>query len=270
MNLEKTLKNLMTLSVIVITKNEEWNIRRCLEQVEWADEIIIVDAFSQDKTVEIAKEYTDKVFSHHWTSYFDQRSFALGLATCDFVLGLDADEVLDKTSQDEIKKTLSHEEYYNGYDIMRETYFLGKRLFYSQMPDVEMRLFKREASFISKKIYDEGYFVRGRTKLIRGLIKHYTSNTISERLKKIDRYSTLWAQKQARYCVKKPSSIKMIYAPVKSFVGNFFIASGFLDGLPGFMWCALKAFENFLKYAKLYFLLDQKMQNIFLSFWQRV
>ncbi len=245
----------MKLSVVIITKDEEENIGRCLESIKWADEIIIVDAISQDKTVDVAKRYTDRIISHKWISFLDQRSFALRLAKCDFVLILDADEFLDDAAQDEIKKTLTSNEPRNGYFIMRVTYFLEKRLSFSERPDPIMRLFRREKGFVTNKPGQRGheaYGVCGETRLLDGTIEHRTSGTIAERLRKINRYSTLWAEERVECGMRRPSAAKMLYAPLKSFIGNFFIKIGFLDGFYGFIWCILKALENFLKYAKLW------------------
>lgn len=235
--------------------DEEKNIERCLEEVKWADEIIVVDAISSDKTPEIASRYTDKVISRNWVDFFDQRSFALRQAVCDFVLILDADEVLDKEAQDEIKKILASKETSDGYLMMRDTYFLGKRLLFSEKPDPIMRLFKRQAGFVATKPGQkahENYNVNGDKKLIRGRLRHYTSNTITDRLKKTNRYSTAWADERVKYYTQSISSIKAIYVTVKSFIGNFFVRGGLLDGFIGFIWCVLKASENFINYAKLY------------------
>lgn len=250
----------MTLSVVIITRNEEGNIGRCLETVKWADEIIIVDALSRDKTVEIAKKYTTKAISRKWVNFFDQRSFALALASCDFVLIMDADEALDRKAEDEIKGLLAANEYCEGYCIIRNTHFLGKLLLFAEKPEPIMRLFKRGRGYISTKMGrgHEDYSVNGQTKLLGGRIEHYTSHTINERLKKIDRYSTLWAEEEAERRDEVPSSFKTAYVMGRSFAGNFFIRGAFMDGIPGFIWCGLKAVENFLKYAKLYLRLTDR------------
>ncbi len=245
----------MKLSVVIITGNEEKNIAKCLECVKWADEIIVVDALSDDRTAELAKGYTDKVISRKWVTFLDQRIFALGLATCEFVLIMDADEVLDEKAQIEIKNILRRNGGFEGYQIIRDTYFLGKRLVFSEKPNPVMRLFKKKAGFVSAKPGQkahEDYKVHGRTKLIGGRMKHYTAQTIAERLMKIDRYSTLWAEERAEQGQGQPAFAGILYAASRSFIGNFFIKRGYLDGMTGFLWCSLKAFENFLKFSKLW------------------
>ncbi|OGW73642.1 MAG: hypothetical protein A3J72_03185 [Nitrospirae bacterium RIFCSPHIGHO2_02_FULL_40_19] len=243
------------LSVVIITRNEKENIGACLEQIKWVDEIIVVDAHSEDGTRDIAQKYTDKVILHKYISNFDQRSFALGLAKGDLILILDADEFLDKKALDEIRNILSCEEVYDGYKIMREAYFLDRPLYFSEKPEPEMRLFRKGAGFVTQKYGHRGheaYDVRGRTKILNGVIRHYTADTISERIKKIDFYSTVWADEMAEYSTRPPSTPTVFYIALKSFIGNFLINGGFRDGFVGFMWCSLKAAENFLKYAKLW------------------
>ena len=244
----------MTLSVVIITKNEERNIGNCLKSVKWADEIIVVDAFSQDKTAEIAKQYTDKVAYRKWDNFLNQRSFALRSASCDMVLIMDADEILDKDAQDDIRGVLTSSEVYNGYHIIRDTYFLGKRLIFSQRPESIIRLFRKDKGFIVNECGQRGhehYGVHQHTAVLNGRLEHHTAHTIAERLEKIDRYSTLWAEEQAEHGKPKYLIFKMTYGTTKSFMGNFFVRRGFLDGFHGFIWCTLKAMEHFLKYSKL-------------------
>lgn len=244
----------MTLSVIIITKNEEKNIANCLESVKWADEIIVVDVLSQDNTVEIAKRYTDKIYFRKWTTFEEQRSFALSLGKCDFILILDADEILDEELVDEIKKILRSEEDYDGYFIMIQVYFLGRPLFYSQRPSPHIRLFRKDKGFVVIKPGQrahEYYGVHGNTRLIGGKIQHCTAHTVAERLEKVNRYSYYWAEERAEHGNHRYLPAKAVFFLIKSFVGNYFIRRGFLDGFPGFIWCALKALENFLNYAKL-------------------
>ncbi len=243
-----------TISVVVITKDEEKNIGTCLESVKWADEIIVVDACSSDGTAEIAKRYTDKVILHEWVDFFEQRCFALGLATGDFVLILDADEALDDEAKDEIKNMLARDEWYDGYWIVRDTYFLGRRLAFTERPDPILRLFKREAGFVTNKVKGhEDYTVAGTTRLLpRGVIKHYTAGTISEKVTKANRYSNFWAEERALSGLKLPYFVMIVYVIFRSFVGNFIIKGGFRDGYEGFVWCVIRAFENFLKISKLW------------------
>jgi len=112
------------VSVIIIAKNEEKNIRGCLESVNWADEIIVVDAFSSDATVEIAKEFTSHIYQKEWEGFANQKAYALGLANNEWVISLDADEQISPQLKEEIL-TMNDEEY-SAFEILRENYFLNK------------------------------------------------------------------------------------------------------------------------------------------------
>ncbi len=154
------MKNKNKISVTIITGNEEDNIRECLESVKWADEIIVVDSESSDKTVEIAKEYTDKVFIHKWEGYASQKNYALNLATNDWILSIDADErVTPDLAEEMINSSLDQ---HNGYKIRRENYFIGKKITGCGWGnDYQVRLFKKNRTKLSNRLVHEGFIVDG-------------------------------------------------------------------------------------------------------------
>ncbi|MFA5147336.1 MAG: glycosyltransferase family 2 protein [Candidatus Omnitrophota bacterium] len=243
------------VSALLITQNNESTIEACLESVRWVDEIIVVDALSKDRTPEIAGRYTDKVISRPWKGFYDQRVFSLLKATCEFVLIIDADETLDPEACNEVKRIINSRDTLEGYYLTSFIYFMGRPLYYAQLPHAVLRLFRREAGFVLNKPGrrgHEGYLVHGRTGFLKGRIRHYTANTIAERVVKTDRWSTFWAEERAEWKTRPPSAYTAMYAAARSLFGNFLIRQGFRDGFPGFVWCALRALENFLKYAKLW------------------
>lgn len=143
------------LSVIIITYNEEDNIRECLESVKWVDEIVVVDSFSQDNTVEICRQYTDKVFQHEWTSFGQQKILALEKTSNDWILNLDADERASQALADRIREILRENDMNDGYYIPFKNYFLGKWLRYGGCyPDYHLRLFRKSrGKFEQKRVH---------------------------------------------------------------------------------------------------------------------
>jgi glycosyltransferase involved in cell wall biosynthesis len=145
-----------TLSVAIIAGNEEKKIGDCLESVKWADEIIVVDSGSTDRTVEIAKRYTDKVFIRKWEGYAPQKQFAIDQATCDWILSLDADERVSPELKDEILKILESETEFDGFYIPRRNFFLGKWIkSCGWYPNYQLRLFKKgKAKVTQRKVHE--------------------------------------------------------------------------------------------------------------------
>ena len=141
----------LKISVIIITSNEEINIEDCLHSVEWSDEIIVVDSQSQDKTVEIAKKFTTKVFIKKWEGYSAQKKYALSLAENEWVLSLDADERITPELRDEIKLSIKKD--FDGYKIPRENYFLGKHITgCGWNEDYQLRLFKKSKTGLTDSL----------------------------------------------------------------------------------------------------------------------
>jgi glycosyltransferase involved in cell wall biosynthesis len=135
----------MTISICIICFNEEKNIRRCLECATWANEIIVIDSMSQDKTVEIAREYTDKVYQEAWPGYVDQKNFAISKANGNWILSVDADEEITAALRDEILAETGKADAKNGYRIPRRSFYQGRWINHSgYYPDRQLRLFRRE------------------------------------------------------------------------------------------------------------------------------
>lgn len=218
------------VSTVIITVNEEKNILDCLESVKWADEIIIVDSESNDKTVEIGKKYTTKVFVKKWEGYAIQKSYALSLANNEWVLSLDADErVTDKLAEEILSLDL---EKYDGCEIKRDNYFLGKVIKGCGWGnDYQLRLFRKSKTRLSDRVIHEKFIVDGKIFKLKNTMLHYSYNNLSEAFAKINNYSTLEALEKSNR--KKVNSFTLIAVPILSFLQHFIIRKGFIDGLYG-------------------------------------
>lgn len=236
------------LSVIVITKNEEENIRDCLESVKWADEIILVDSFSRDKTVEIAKKYTGKIFQKEWVGYGRQKNLALEKATGDWVLNIDADERVTKELAQEIKETIQTQEY-DGYYIPNKVYFLGKWIRHSGWyPDYHLRLFKKGKGKFNERMVHEAVKVEGKKDYLKGPIEHFTAKSIGEYLNRMDKYARLTIEEKGG----KAGWYQFFLHPPFTFFKMYIIKRGFLDGIHGLILALCHSFYTFSKYARLW------------------
>lgn len=238
------------LSVIIIAKNEAANIRRCLESVRWADEIIVLDSGSDDGTMAIASEFTDKVFSTDWQGYGVQKQRALGHATGDWVLNLDADESVGE----DLKYAIMHaieKPYIEGYRIPIRMFFYGKLLRFSSSPKRHIRLFKREGACYSDDIVHEKIVLPkgARVGKLREAILHHSFQDISHVLYKINRYSSYSAKirlKEKRHA----SFLKTMLGTTWMFLRCYFLQGGFIDGKEGFLFALLNAQGTFYRGIK--------------------
>lgn len=239
------------VSVAIITKNEERNILDALESVKDFKEIVIVDSFSHDRTVEICREYTDKIFQIEWKGFSWQKQFAIDRTTLPWILVLDADERVTESLKREIIEKIKDNDI-TGYFIPRKNFFLGKWIKHSGWwPDYTLRLFKRDKGKMEEREVHEKIVVDGKTEYLKEPILHFTYQSIEDFVVKMHRYSTLSAIELLR---KNPSKyrilIKMIFAPLFTFFKMFIIRLGFLDGLRGLILAVFYSFYSFLKYAK--------------------
>lgn len=243
------------ISVIIIAKNEEVNIEDCLKSVQWADEIILVDAESEDRTVEIAKKYTDKVFIHKWEGYAIQKRFALTLTSNEWILSLDADERITPELRQEIEgKT---EGSIDAFKIRRKNYFLGKHITGCGWDnDYQLRLFKKSLADVTDKLVHESFFVKGKVGKLNSRMLHYPYRNLRDAFIKINNYSTLEAQQ--KYKTKHVTPFDFIIHPVSAFFQHFIIRKGFIDGKYGLMVSLLHAITNLQTYMKMWELKNNK------------
>ena len=244
------------VSVIVNTWNEEENIKRCLESVkDLASEIIVVDMYSTDKTVAIAKKFGAKIFFHKFTSYVEPaRNFALRQAQGDWILILDADEEISSDLAKILQELITHKEI-NFYRLPRKNIIFGKWIKHSRWwPDYVIRFFKKGSIRWSEKIHSVP-LTRGEGKDLEAkeinAIIHYNYNSITQYLERLNRYTKIQAEDliESGY---KFSWQDMLKKPMGEFLSRFFVGESYKDGLHGLALALLQAFSELIKYLKVW------------------
>ena len=253
------MKNNVKISACIITKNEEKRIERCLEHLQWVDEIVIVDSQSADKTRQKAKEYAEKqgmkirVFNQPFKSFDVQKNAAIERCTFDWILDIDADEVVTGQLRDEIIQLLNKGTTKNGFYIPREEYFLNKYLF-----DVPLiRLYQKGTAQYHGRVH-EILQLQGEKGTLKEKIIHEnylnTPNQIKNYLLKADLYSAI----QAKALVDENGSsslkilIQLLLKPVKNSLGLLFYKGLIFKGLPGILWSIFAGYTELLTLAKYY------------------
>lgn len=240
------------ISAVVITYNEERMIRECLESLRWVDEIILVDAFSSDRTIEIAKGYTKKIFQREWQGYSQQRNLGLAQAQNKWVLFVDADERISDALANEIRGTLARNiNLYDGYCFPRSSFYLGRWIKHGEWSsDTVLRLIRNGKGMWSGPSVHEKIILNGRDEILRNYIYHFPYQDISHHLAKFNRYSTLFAH-DAFQRGERADLYKILLKPIYRFIRGYFLKQGFRDGSVGFIIASLQGIEVFLRYIKL-------------------
>lgn len=249
---------MLSLSVIIITKDVENKIRRCLESVKWADEIIVLDSGSIDNTLEVCAKYTAHIFSVDWPGFGIQKNRALARARGKWVLSIDADEQLSDELIDEIKQIVKDPTIdKDAYSIKRISYFCGKKIKYGDWgSDKVIRLFKNKSAIqFSPVIVHEKIVGYDRLAFLKGTLFHYTIEDMSQMLRKLEGYSTFGA-KLGYQQGKKASLFKALSHGLWCFIRGYFIRLGFLDGREGFILAFSNAAGVFYRYIKLMYLYE--------------
>jgi glycosyltransferase involved in cell wall biosynthesis len=248
------MKNeILDISAVIITYNEEKSIRRCLEALGWAREIVVVDSCSTDATARIAREYTDRVISHPFEGYVRQKNFALEQATLDWVLSVDADEVVTTELLARIREVWPRErERYDGFTVNRRSRFSGKWIRHcGWYPDRKLRLFRRDRGRWTGDDLHEKVRLPGRVKDLNADLLHYTYENLSENVEKIQRYSSIFAQAQHNRG-HRAHLWDLLIRPAAKFGKSYILKMGFMDGRHGLILSGTATFYVFLKYAKLW------------------
>lgn len=254
---------MIPLSVVVITFNEEKNLDRCLKSIQdIADEIVITDSFSTDKTLEIARKYNAKIIQQEFLGYGKQKNFATAAATHDWILSLDADEALMPELRKHIKQIKQNPEFC-AYEMPRLTSYCGQWIRHSGWyPDRQTRLYNRtKGSWVERKVHE--YWSPEKNEpmgLLKGDLLHYSFSSIGEHLQKIEKYSELSAR-EAVLKNKDVTIFKMLFSPFWHFFHEYFVRLGFLDGYYGYIICKLSAYSAFCKCTKIRLYNREELKN---------
>ncbi len=243
----------ITLSVVVITYNEEKNITRCLEAAQKvADEIIVVDSFSTDRTKEICLSYHVRFYEHPFEGYVKQKNFANSLASGTYILNLDADEVLSDELIQSILK-IKENPTYEGYYLNRITNYCGKWIKHGGWyPDKKLRLWYAPKgrwegiNLHERLVLDENC----KTTTLKGDLLHYSYYSIQQHLDQINRFTEIAAKTEAQHG-RNINLLKLFVYPIWKFKRDYIFKLGFLDGYYGFIIAVLSAFASFVKYIKI-------------------
>ncbi|MEM6803303.1 MAG: glycosyltransferase family 2 protein [Bacteroidota bacterium] len=241
------------LSVVIISFNEEKNIGRCLDSVaEIADEVLVIDSHSTDKTLAIARERGVRILLHEFEGHVKQKNFALGNASHELVLSLDADEALDQQAQKEVL-TIKANWQGEAFVFRRRNKYCGKWVrFGGWYPDKKLRLVdKNKSRWTGRNPHDKLEVEREiEVKESKGHILHYTISTRKEHLQTVHSFSTYAAEAKFE-AGKKSTYLKIFFAPIFKFFKGYLLQLGFLDGWRGLQIALISAYASYLRYRKL-------------------
>ncbi len=238
-----------SVSCTIVCQNEEANIVHCLETVAWCDEIVVVDGGSTDRTVELARRYTDRVLSHPWPGYRAQKQFALDAARCEWVLNVDADERVTPELAAEIRRTLASRVTVNGFAIPRLVCYLGRWWYHGGWyPRRVLRLMRRSAASWGGVDPHERAEVTGHVATLEWPILHYTYRDVSDHLRSMNKLTAVAARQPG--VLGGAGISRLVIEPAWRFVRAWVLRLSFLDGFAGLFVSATGAFYVFLRWAK--------------------
>ncbi len=241
------------VSAVLIVYNEEKNLRECLEGVRWADEIVVVDSHSKDRTVEIAREFTEKIFQKEYEGHIDKKRFAVSKASHDWVFSIDADERVTQELTQEILGVLEKgTEKVVGYDMPRMTRHLGRWILHGEWyPDRVTRLFRRSRMRYEGTEPHDRVILQGPREHFKGMLLHYNYRDFAHQIQTVQAYSDVAAK--AMFAEGRRAGFRNLFLrPPFKFLKCYILKRGFLDGWPGFIIAATSAFYVLAKYVKLY------------------
>lgn len=236
------------LSVIIPCYNNQDIIRDCLESVKWADEILVVDSFSTDNTLEIVKEYTNRILQHEYINSASQKNWAIPQAKYDWILIVDTDERIPKELKEEIVEIFRDPKDFVGFKIPRANYSFGKRLRYGgYWPDYQLRLFKKDKGRYEDREVHAHVIVDGKVGFLKNPIIHYHDRSISQ---VVEKYFIRYANWEAKERLKRErfKITKLFFLPPAVFIYRYIYKRGILDGIRGFITAALWSIYIFLTY----------------------
>ncbi|MBN1594115.1 MAG: glycosyltransferase family 2 protein [Candidatus Coatesbacteria bacterium] len=240
------------LTAIIPTFNEEANIRDCLEQLRFADEILVVDSFSTDSTLDIAKEFNARIIQREYNCSASQKNWAIPQAKHEWILLCDSDERVTAELRREIEEVLAGEQQHVGYSIPRANYFLGKRIRHcgwSPERDRNIRLFMRDKSRYEDKEVHADIICDGSVGKLHSPLMHHSFRTFEQYIAKMNRYTT-WGAKDLINAGRKIGTFDLTFRPPMTFLKMYILQAGFLDGMRGFILCLASSFYTLSKYTK--------------------
>jgi glycosyltransferase involved in cell wall biosynthesis len=243
---------LPTVSALVITKNEEGNIGACLETLRWVDEVLIVDAESTDRTVEIASRYTQEIFIRPWSGYGPQKNVGIERARAEWILIVDADERITPALREEIQAVLKARPpgEIAGYEIPRRNFFYGRWVRGGGLyPDYQLRLFRKVAGRYDDTRLHEHLRLHGRIERLRQPLDHHSMPTIRAHVRKMMRYTTLGAEEKLKSRASV-TALDLAGRHLWTILKTFLLRGGYWDGVHGAIVALFAGMHTFVKYAK--------------------
>ncbi|MDH3891786.1 MAG: glycosyltransferase family 2 protein [candidate division Zixibacteria bacterium] len=250
-----------TISAVIITKNEEANIARCLKALSWVDEIVVVDSGSNDDTRQLATELGAAVFEADWNGFGPTKALGVDKATSQWIISVDADEVVSPQLASEIQKVLIDGTDHHGFDMPRKTNFLGRWIHHcGWYPDRVLRLFLKAHGNFNDAPVHERVVLKGDIGHLKEYLLHYSYPSLEHYLVKSNRYTTLGAQK-ALTDGRRANWFDIVIRPTVSFLSHYISRQGFRDGLEGLLISVLSAVAVMMKYSKLRVLQNEQRRR---------
>jgi glycosyltransferase involved in cell wall biosynthesis len=242
-----------SVSATVLTLNNERTLEECLRSLQWVDQIVVVDAMSSDHSVEIAQRYTKHIYRRPWPGFVAQRNFSKEKATGEWILWVDADEVVSDALRMEMEEALcSRGDSVEGFLVPRCTYYLGRWIRHGAWyPDLSVRLFRSQGNWWGGEEPHAAVQIRGPVERLRNDLWHFNYTSFGDQIRTIDRY----AEMSARELLRKGERFrlrKMLLHPLGRFLKEYLWLQGFRDGMPGLIIVVATMFYVFAKYAKLW------------------
>lgn len=240
----------INITALLITFNEEKHIEKAINTIDFADEIIVIDSFSTDKTLEILEQFKHvKVIKRAFKNFADQRNFAIQQASGNWILFIDADERIPKNLKHEILQVVEQPDNLSAFLFKRLFFFKNKRIYFSGFQsDTTYRLFKKgHFKYDETKIVHEMPIIDGESKLLKNPMLHYSFESSKQFKLKMEHYASLKAEELYQKD-KKTTFYHFIFRPIYKFITNYIIRLGFLDGKEGFSICYLSAYGVWYRY----------------------
>jgi len=248
------------ISALIICYNEEKNIEDCLKSIQWVDELIVIDAYSSDKTVEICNKYTENVYQNSWKGFSDQRLFGLAKINNDWVFSLDADERCTEDLKKEILELIKNNPLENGYLIPRKNYFNKKWIKNGGWyPNYQLKLFRKKSAKLTSRLVHESYEIDGKISRLKNDLIHYSITSITDYANRINKYSSLSAEEKLNNL--KISLFSLLIRPFSDFIHKYILQLGFLDGIEGLIISFFHSYTKFLLYIKIWELRKESGNN---------